>query len=161
MGAGARRGRARDRRAAPGAGTRARRAGARGVPRALRELLPGTRAQTRPLGPGLARPVVPPQPALLRGSRARAPGSGAGCWSAARAAPPRALPGPDPPAREDDRVCALGRPGSARARPARGRVGPARPAGLAPRAGLGAVHRLARRSLQLAVDAATCAALSY
>src|SRR2546429_5848476 len=32
------------------------------------------------------------------------PGSGAGCGSAARAAPPRALPGPDPPDRKSTRL---------------------------------------------------------
>src|SRR5438128_2423248 len=148
MGAGARRGRARDRRAARGARARARGAGPPGLPRALRELLPGTRAQTRPLGPRLACPLVPPGPPLLRGSRPRAPRGGAGCGRAARPDPARAIPGSHPPPREDDRVCSLGRPGAARPRPPRDRVGPARPPGLAVRARLHPVRQLAGRTLR-------------
>src|SRR2546421_199050 len=148
MGAGARRGRARDRRAARGARARARGAGPPGLPRALRELLPGTRAQTRPLGPRLACPLVPPGPPLLRGSRPRAPRGGAGCGRAARPDPARAIPGSHPPPREDDRVCSLGRPGAARPRPPRDRVGPARSPGLAGRGRLRPVRQLARRTLR-------------
>src|SRR5438034_5292950 len=82
---------------------------------------------------------------LRRDPRARTPRARSRYGRAQWLYPPRPVPRPDAPSREDHPVRPLGSPGPARARPPRHRLGLDRPAAVAIRARLRRGGQLARR----------------
>src|SRR5207244_4000192 len=116
--------RTRDRRPARGASRGVGGTGARCLPDPAPELLPRARAAPRSLGARLACAVVPAVTTLRRDPRARTPRARSRYGRATRPHPPRSVPRPDAPSREDRPLLPLGRRGAARPRPPGHGLGP-------------------------------------